>query len=256
MKSQVSNLVVVCLVLLFCSVAAFPATNYANLQNSTQVDNGVIGWGSCVTCAGGSSDNATIASSPFQTSPSVDGSSRDFYIDGAAYSNGLWWYKIGPNDAVSHFQYDFWLNVASNTQSAQALEFDTFQFISGREYMFGTQCDYAHGTWDIWNSGAQQWNHTTVACKPFVPNTWYQVNLMFHRTSPDNYEHYDSLTIVQYNSSGKVTAINSFSFNQAFPSGLTPSGWADDLGIQFQMDIGSTGTQMQEWVDRVSLTVW
>jgi hypothetical protein len=65
----------------------------------------------------------------------------------------LWWYKVGPHDAVSNFQDDFWLNVASNTRYVQALEFDTFQFNSGHEYIFGTQCDYASGTWDVWNSG-------------------------------------------------------------------------------------------------------
>jgi hypothetical protein len=80
--------------------------------------------------------------------------------------------------------------------------------------------------------------------------------LTFHRTSPNNYEHYDTLTIVQYNSSGKVTANDSYNFNKAFPAQPTPSGWGNNLGVQFQMDIGSAGAQMQEWVDRVTLTTW
>jgi len=254
MKGIARKCAIVCLVLL-CSGAAWSSTKYSNLQNSTAVDNGVVGWGSCVPCAGGASDNASIASSPFQSTPSIDGSSRDFYISGAAYSNGLWWDKIGPNDAVSNFQYDFWLNVASNTQAAQALEFDTFQFISGQEYMFGTQCDYASGVWDIWNSSALKWYGTGVPCRKFAANTWYHITLNFHRTS-DKYEHYDNLTIVQYNSSGKVAANNSYTFNKAFLSQKTPAGWGDDLGVQFQMDIGHSGAQMQEWVDLVSLTVW
>ena len=37
---------------------------------------------------------ASIASSPFVTRPSVDGASRDFYINGSAYTNALWWYKV------------------------------------------------------------------------------------------------------------------------------------------------------------------
>ena len=36
---------------------------------------------------------------PFYSSPSVDGASRDFYISGSAYTNGLWWYKVGANNA-------------------------------------------------------------------------------------------------------------------------------------------------------------
>jgi len=236
--------------------AATPAAKYGNLQNLTQEDNGLVGWGSCVPCAGGSSDNATLSSSPFQTSPSVDGSSRDFYINGEAYSDGLWWYKVGPNDAATNFQEDFWLNVAANTESAQALEFDTYQFKGGREYMFGTQCDYASHTWDVWNSEALKWNHTDIPCKKFSPNTWYHLTFNFHRTSPDDYEHYDNLTIVEYNRAGKILARNVYSFNKAFPAQWTPRGWSDDLGVQFQMDIGGAGGQMREWVDEVSLTAW
>ncbi len=254
MKCVVCTCAVVC-VMLLGSRAAWSATKYQNLEDSTLVDNGVMGWGSCVPCAGGTSNNASIASSPFQTFPSVSGHSRDFYINGAAYSDALWWYKVGPNDSASNFQFDFWLNVDSNTPSAQALEFDTYQFIGGREYMFGTQCDYSSSTWDVWNAGTLKWTHTTVPCKKFTPKLWYHVILSFHRTS-DTYEHYDQLTIVQYNSNGAFAAMNTYNFDRTYPSQLTPPGWSDDLGVQFQMDIGSVGTQMQEWVDMVNLTAW
>src|ERR1051325_4411202 len=124
--------------LLYSSAFAFSATKYRALEDSTRSDDGIVGWGSCVPCAGGGSSHASIASPPFQPSPSVDGSSRDFYISGDAYSDGLWWYKVGPNNTAANFSFDFWINVDSSTQAAQALEFDTFQFIGGREYMFGT----------------------------------------------------------------------------------------------------------------------
>ena len=138
--------VVVC-VFLGSTLAWSATTKYQHLEDSTLADNGVngLGWGSCVECAGGGSANASIASSPFQTTPSMDGSSRDFYISGDPYSDGLWWYKVGPNDAATTFTFDFWFNTDSSTQAAQALEFDTFQFVNGREFMFGTQCDYASG---------------------------------------------------------------------------------------------------------------
>ncbi len=248
----------VCAVLgmmLLSSVAAWSATRYSNLDDSTLVDNGVTGWGSCVPCAGGASNNAFIASSPFQTSPSKDGSSRDFYIDGDAYSDGLWWYKVGPNNAASNFQFDFWLYADSSTQGAQALEFDTYQFISGREYMFGTQCNYVTGSWELWNAGSLKWTASSVPCRKFNPNTWYHITLTFHRTS-NRYEHYDKLTIVQYKSNGRVASSNSYNLNRAYPSQFTPPGWGDDLGVQFQMDIGPKGAHMQQWVDQVRLTAW
>src|SRR3954467_8593169 len=104
---------------------------YQKIDESVAVDNGGnggVGWGSCVTCAGGVADGtASIASSPFITKPSVDGASRDFYITGSAYTNGLWWYKGDGDVRASNFKMDFWLNVTSDTQQAQALEIDVFQ---------------------------------------------------------------------------------------------------------------------------------
>jgi hypothetical protein len=244
--------------LVFCAVllssAAWAQSNYTDIDDSTLQDNGTVGWGSCVTCAGGGS-NATIATSPFQSRPSRDGASRDFYINGAGYTDGLWWYKLGANDAVSNFKFDFWLNVNNGTQYAQAMEFDVFQFVSNTEFMFGTQCDYASGTWDVWNAANKAWVHSAIACKPFAYNNWYHFTMNFHRTA-DNVEHYDSLTIVQYNRSGKLMSQQTYSFNQAFAAGTLPIGWGENLGVQFQMDIGPTGAAMQEWVDQVSLTAW
>lgn len=243
-------------VLLFvASTSALWSQTYSNIDDSTAVDDGLagaVGWGSCVSCSG-SQGLASIASSPFQTSPSMDGASRDFYINGVAYSNGLWWYKVGPNDAVSNFELDFWVYFNSGTSSAQALEFDSFQFNNGVEYMFGTQCDYASGTWDVWNAGAGRWFHTSTGCTEFQPNTWYHLTWKFHRTRPDNNEHYDSLTIEQPRKNGKLST-STYHFNLTFPSRPMPSGWTDNMGVQFQMDIGATGTTMQEWVDEVTLT--
>jgi len=245
-----------CLAIFVCSLAR-ATTTYSNLDESTAVDSGgpgAVGWGSCVNCAGGGS-NAAINSSPFQTRPSQDGASRDFLLNGAAFTNGLWWYKVGPNSSVSHFRFDFWVYVAS-TQSAQALEFDAFQFTSGREYMFGTQCNYAAGVWDLWNMGTQRWIHTNVSCTSLKGGNWYHVTWNFHRSVPDNSQHYDSLALVQYNSSGGVVSNRTYNFNVTYPSGKMPAGWTDNMGIQFQMDIGSKGATLQEWVDKVTLTAW
>jgi hypothetical protein len=241
--------------LLSCAAAA--QTRYTNIDDSTLVDNGSgTGWGSCVDCAGGGNNNATIASSPFQNPPSTDGASRDFYINGSAYSDALWWYKLGANDAVSNFRFDFWLNVNSSVQqNAQALEFDTFQFISGKQYMFGTQCNFFAGTWDVWNASAGAWVHSAVPCRRFNAGNWYHITLSFHRSSDGN-EHYDSLVMAQYNPLGRPLSQNMYVFNQVLPGGTLPPGWGENLGVQFQMDIGATGTTMQEWVDQVSLTAW
>ena len=164
------------IVLLIATPAGAQTLTYSNIDESVAVDNGGVGgvgWGSCVTCAGGDPNGtASIASSPFITTPSFDGASRDFYINGSSYTNGLWWYKVGPDDAVSQFKMDFWLNVSSSTQYAQALEFDVFQFnqeitqfATGTEFMFGTQCDYAAGVWEVWDMGNHKYLSTGLVCK-------------------------------------------------------------------------------------------
>jgi len=241
-------------VLFFVAATSLWGQTYPNLNQSTLVDNGLpgaVGWGSCADCAGGIG-TATIASSPFQGTPSLDGSSMDFYINGTPYSDGLWWYKVGPNDAVSHLALDFWVYVNSNTSSAQALEFDAFQFNSGVQYMFGTQCDYFSGTWDVWNAAAGSWVQTSYKCNQFQPNTWYHLQMIFHRSSPDNREHYDSITIQQAGKRGSTT----LRLNISLPAGVMPPTWSDNMGVQFQMDVGPTGTPMQEWVDEVTLATY
>lgn len=252
----------------FCSsLAPAQKATYQKIDESVAVDNGGnggIGWGSCVTCAGGvANGTASIASSPFMTRPSVDGASRDFYINGSAYTNGLWWYKVGINDAASNFRMDFWLMVTSDTQHAQALEFDVFQlnkqitqYATGTEFMFGTQCNYAARVWDVWDASHYKWFHTGVACNQFKPDNYYRISLNFHRSSKDNYEHYDSVAIVQYDSHGRLVSNKTYNWNLAFPSGPLPAGWGEDMGLQFQMDIGNAGASMTEYVDGVTLTAW
>jgi hypothetical protein len=223
-----------------------------------------VGWGSCVTCAGGDPNGtATIADTPFNTTPSSDGASRSFYISGSPFTDGLWWYKVGPNDAVSHFKMDFWLNVDASTSNAQAMEFDVFQFNqqkspfpSGTEFMFGTQCNYAAGLWDVWDTLNKKWQHTSVGCVPFVPGTSYHLTLTFHSSSLGRYQHYDSLSIVRYNSNGKVASNQRYKWGITVGSGPMPAGWSENMGLQFQMDIAGGGANMTEYVDGVTLKAW
>jgi hypothetical protein len=240
-------------------VAALASTtSYTNIDASTAVDSGgpaAVGWGSCMDCAGGAT-TGSISSSPFQTRPSIDGASRDFYLSGAPYTNALLWYKLGPNSAATHFKFDFWVFVGASAQATQALEFDAFQFAAGQQYMFGTQCDYAAGVWDVWNMSTSHWIHTKLACPSFKPNTWYHVTWNFHRSTPDKQEHYDSLTLVQYNSNGSIASNKTYTVNLAYPSAPLPAGWTENMGVQFQMDIAGKGATLQEWVDQVSLTVY
>jgi hypothetical protein len=248
------------LVLVLACGPAWTQTVYSNLDDSNAIDMGgtSTGWGWCTTCAGGLPEAeamAIINTANNVTTPSWDGASREFHITGPAYANGLWWYKVGPNDAVSHFAFSFWVQFDSGSVNAQAMEFDAFLFVGTTKYTFGTQCNYVEAVWDVWNEGADSWERTRVPCRKFQPGEWYHLTMTFHRT-PDLNEHYDSLSIVQYNSLKRIAGSQNYTLNLTYPSGPLPTGWTENMGVQFQMDIGPRGTEMTEWVDVVSLTAF
>ena len=119
--------------------------------------------------------------------------------------------------------------------------------------MFGTQCDYGNGAWDVWDGLHGQWVPSSVPCAKFKPNVWYHITETFYRTS-DTREHYQGLTIVQYNSNMTIASSKSYTLGMVEPSGPLPTGWGENLGVQFQMDIGPAGGTLTEWVDKVTLS--
>lgn len=214
-------------------------TNFYNIDDSNSA------WGSCSNCAGGQNLADIFWMAPFQTSPSRDGNSTQLYISASKpFANVLFWRKLGPQDWATHFTWDFWIYPGQASLSAQALEYDAFQFAGGREYMFGSECAYGTGLWDVWNQKAGTWVHTSLACKPFKPDTWHHIVWQVHRSSDGNM-HYDSLTLdgVQH------------TLNLSEPSGPMPSGWTDNLGVQWQLDTAGAPLTFSEWVDNVKLTV-
>jgi hypothetical protein len=233
----------------------------------SDLDDSYAGWGggmACTgSCAGGAS--ATNATNTVVSTPSFDGhNSMEFWFNGPAWTDVLWWNKLGVNDSVTNYRFDFYVQLYNGTNAlpnnVQALEFDTFHFIKmaknkGIEYMFGTQCDYANGWWEVWNQQQGYWAATSVSCNPFQPNVWYHITWNLRRT-PDKMMHYDNFTIVQYDGNKNILASNTYTLNLAYPSGPLPKGWDSVLGVQFQMDANANGGQMQEYVDQVKLTAW
>ena len=45
-------------------------------------------------------------------------------------------------------------------------------------------------------------------------------------------------------------------WNLTEPTGPTPAGWSATVGVQYQLDIGPSGTSLDEWFDGVKLTIW
>jgi len=179
-----------------------------------------------------------------QSSPSMDGRSMEIYHDGA-WSNALWYYKVGAYDSATNFLWDFYVNLDSASQSyGQALEYDAFQFVGGYNYMIGTQCDYGSGTWDTWNMETGEWLHTKIPCKKFAPNSWHHIQ--WYMTTNHSNHTYTYHTLV-------VDGV-AYAVNQTEPAKYV--AWPDNAGCQWQLDVNASGGGYHEWVDQAKLTIW
>jgi len=196
------------------------------------------GWGSCSapSCAGGRGQ------APYNMTQTQ--SYTIFSIGNGSFSNALWWKKFGPYSSTSNFIWDFDVAVDNNSVTASALEFDLFQSVGGRKYMFGSQCNYITGSWQGWNDTTTSWVNIPVTCSKFSPNQWHHVQWYFQRNPSNLTTHYISLTI-----DGTV-----FQVNASYPSSST--SWADTLGLQFQLDTGGSGTGLSEAVTNVRVQAW
>jgi hypothetical protein len=202
-------------------------------------------WQSCnaPSCAGGSG-NGTYWMAQYQTQPSLSGASAEIYNSGV-WANALWWMKLGNQNNATNLLWDFYVQLDSDAGSAaQALEYDSFQFVNGYNYMIGSQCNVAAGLWDVWDELHGHWIHTTIACHGFTPGVWHHIQWYVTTNHSNQTYHYVTLVI-----DGIVHPIN-----------LTYSaknlGWSSNIGVQYQLDVNAGGQGYHEWFDNVKLSVW
>jgi hypothetical protein len=212
---------------------------FSNIEQTT------ASWAACNTpaCAGGSGEG-TYWQAFNQTTPSLSGSSMELYQDGS-WSNALWYHKVGADDSATNFLWDFYVQLDSaSVNAAQALEYDAFQFVGGYNYMIGTECNYAAGVWDTWDEATGHWLHTTIPCKKFPAGDWHHIQWYMTTNHTNHTYTYQTLVVdgVAYN------------LNQTQPA--KNLGWADNLGVQWQLDVNVSGTGFHEWVDNATLTIW
>jgi len=232
--------------LLFSVLVVSAALAQTQAKIFSNIDDTSSGWGSCSQCAGGLNDADVYWTARFQTSPSRDGNSTQLYISASKpFANALYWKKLGAQDSATHFTWDFWVYLDKASLGAEALEYDLFQYANGTEYMFGSECVYSTGYWNIWSQAKGKWIATSLACKRFSPNTWHHIVWQFHRT-PDAKMHYDWLALDGVQHALNITAA----------SGPLPSGWTDNVGVQWQIDTSSAPLTVNEWIDNVKITAY
>jgi hypothetical protein len=284
MKTRKSHLIPVLSLAIVCMASGFGLTaGLGTIGNNSQLQPGtstfsnlddLSWWGSCDSSHGEHQDNGTwgccgdtgcsggkypanFNMTPNIANPSEDGGSRQFTVSGPAYADDLFWLKFGAQNWANQFQWDFDLYVDQNSTKAQALEFDLFQWFSGEKYMFGSQCKY-NAKWQGWNETTHHWVDTNLPCQTFSPDTWHHVSWRLERIEKNDNQgacpadnlHYVSLTIDQTTYPIK----NSSGGPMCEPPGSTT--WHDNFGVQWQQDIGGSGTGFTEWIDKANLTIW
>jgi len=224
------------------------------------VDGWTVAAGSCTgACAAkaGSLD-AVYSVTNGVASPSRDGSSSKLTISQSPqYTNDLFWLKIGAQDAATHFLSDFWVYPESSMSSAQAMEYDIFQFLGGRNYMWGTQCNLISHRWQADTENGAGWvdikkpDGTYLTCGTsgsydtvFSPNAWHHVKWQVERLTDGSSKcRFDALEF-----DGTVHTLN---WDQT--SGTT--SW-HNAGFQFQQDTNVNGTGWVEYIDQAQLSFW
>lgn len=236
----------VALIAIACGAQSFVSQPNSHLEERA-------GWNTCVKPAcdpGGSTAPKSVSNA--NSTFALDGHSMQFNLSGPAYTNALWFIYTGeyvanaPNVAVDLYAY-----LTPSGTSAQALEYDVFEYAGRFRYMFGTECNQASGHWDVWDMLHGQWIMSPVPCSMAV-SKWHHVQLEFHRVVGDAGQcqgypcmYYDTITV-----DGKVYAVN-----MVEPAGPYPSSWGvgNNSGLNIQLDLGASGTALTEYIDKANV---
>lgn len=227
--------IVATLLFLFASVS-FAQTNKTYIEKMS-------GWQSCSVCAGAGGNGATIPHAMYQgiTSPTMGAKSAEYKIGGtASYGAALWWKQLGADSSAHNFTYSVYYYL-KNPSASQALEFDVNQSVGGHKFIFGTQCNIAAHTYDVW-SYATKWVHTGISCARPAAYKWNHLVLQFQRTSTGK------VKFVSVSINGATHYIN----REYAPK----SSSVQELNVAFQMDGNRTMTDYQAWLENVSLKYW
>jgi hypothetical protein len=206
------------------------------------------GWGHCATAeCSGSSNPASYWMAPFQSNPSLDGASTQFYVSGSAWSDVLWYKSLGSSAAnATHFLLDYWLKPNADTLTrAEALEFDIVNSYNGRKWDVSNQMHYSGQHWDTWDGVALKWVHTNVPAPKLDPNKWHHVKIYCERVGGQTHN-------ISYTVDGVTYQVPT----QYAWHNTVATSWANAIVVQVQMDVNANPGVISEYVDKMTLFAW
>ncbi len=212
------------------------------------------GWQFCTACAGGDNNADDFWTASGRGDPSLDGSSREFYLGGPPWSAALFYHDLqdyaDQYSYATHYLWDFWIYMDGDSMAnTWDLEFDIYTASGGREYMMGTHCVLGNGDgqyWEVYSQGQHRWLQSPARCwrGEMASGNWHHIQWYIHRDPDSGWYTYDTLVL-----DGNPHPIH-------MDVSADWSDWPAILGVQWQIDTNSNGGGSHEWVDRAKLAVW
>ena len=204
------------------------------------------GWQTCGGCgnSGGSGQGPAYGFTQGISTPSLSGSSTDFWVSGGPAFSGGYYFVEQPSvpNPVSYLRYEFDLYVPSQYATApQALEFECQQNANGYTYNYAWQADYASNTWRVFNYTTKQWEPTRIPFQPFAPDTWHHIIAVYHASGTQVV--HDSLTVDGTTYPANVT-------HDALFTGNGP-----ELTDAFQVDLNANSAPYHVYIDNMKMTL-
>lgn len=233
------------------NVVPDPATVVPSTAIAVKNIESLSGWVSELDTATGT--NATASgSTALITTPSINGTSRDFLTSTAGYGGERYHISFGADTASSNFLYDTWIYLGAGNNNIANLEFDMNQVTSnGQTVIYGFQCDSWSKTWDYTaNTGTatafnDAWLHSNQPCNVanWTPNTWHHLQISYSRDSSGNVT-YNSVWLDGVQQDLNVKVFSSFALS-----------WGSTLLSNFQVD-GNTSASSSSTVYLDNLTIY
>jgi hypothetical protein len=211
----------------------------ANIQN-------MQGWQTCGGCGndGGTGQGPVYNVTQAVVSPSLSGSSADFWMTGGpSYSGGYYFIEHPPvPNPMSYLRYEFDLYIPSQYANApQAIEFECQQNSNGYTYNYAWQADYDSNTWRVFNYTTKHWETTGIAFQHFAPDTWHHIIALYHASGTQIF--HDSITV-----DGTTYPVNAVHDALYTGNGL-------ELTNAFQLDFNGNSTPYSVYVDNMTVTL-
>jgi hypothetical protein len=237
-------------ILLF-SIAAAPAfaSNFA-IPSNAKSSGDLVGSSHWTWSHDSGTPGSSVGSSHYpESSPSLDGKAREFYMSYSDKSGERFSLSFAHDAQATHFVYDTYVYIDDPSQLAN-LELDMNQVMSdGKTVLFAFQCSSYSGSWEYAtvSSNHPHWHSSGLACNPkkWAAYKWHHVQIASHRNS-SGYVTYDWVNL-----DGDYKTVNKTGY-----SAIDLNWSAGDLNLNFQLDGADSRGSIKMYADKLVIHYW